>query len=156
VSRVVRHLLFLAIPLALLSAGGTIFVERAPRTSCKPVAPIDLEASLIGDPTAGFGVSAKATSRTGLEVDLEVILPEGVIHVAGERKKRGRQCDLRVDLRAGDRTRKEIAVVATITDGQGARLVRSVPLVLFDAPIPEKKGKPGRDRRGNPVQEFSP
>ena len=154
--RVLRRLLFLAVPLALLSAGGTIFVEREPRTSCKPTAPIDVEASITGDPTGSFGVSAKATSRTGIEVDLEVILPDGVTHVAGERKKRGRQCDLRVDLRAADRTRKEIAVVATITDGQGARLVRSVPLVLFDSPVPETKGRPGRDRRGNPVQVFSP
>lgn len=156
VGRTFRRVLFLALPLALLSAGGTIIVERTPRTSCKPVAPIDIEASIVGDPAAGFGVSAKAASRTGLDVDLEVILPEGVTHVAGERKSRGRQCDVRVDLRAADRTRKEISVVATITDGKGARLVRVVPLVLFDGPAPPSKGRPGRDRRGNPIQVFSP
>jgi hypothetical protein len=152
----VRRLLFLAIPFLLLTAGGTVFVERAQRTSCKPVAPIDVEASIVGDPSGEFGVSAKATSRTGIEVDLEVVLPHGVTHVAGERKKRGRQCDLQVGLRASDRTRKEIAVVATITDGQGARLVRTVPLVLFDAQVPAAQGRPGRDRRGNPIQVFSP
>jgi hypothetical protein len=155
VRRILRRVLFLAIPLAL-SAGGMVFVERPPRTSCKPDAPIDVEASIVGDPAGAFSVSAKASSRTGLEVDLEVILPPGVTHVAGERKKRGRQCDLQVDLRAADRTRREIAVVATITDGLGARLVRSVPLVLFDGPVPAVKGRPGRDRRGNPTQEFSP
>ena len=155
--RALRRLLLLAVPIALLSAGGTILVERAPRTSCKPVAPIDVDASIVGDPSGGFGVSAKATSRTGLEVDLEVIVPTGVTHVAGERKSRGRQCELRVDLHTADRTtRKEIAVVATITDGLGARLTRVVPLVLFDGPVPAPKGRPGRDRRGNPILEFSP
>jgi len=150
-----RRVLLVALPIALLSAGGSFLAERPPRASCKPVAPIDIEASIVGDPATGFGVSARATSRVAADVDLEVILPDGVTHLAGERRKRGRRCDVKIDLHAADRTRKEIAVVATITDGQ-ARLTKVVPLVIFDGPPEAPKGRPARDPRGTPILEFSP
>src|SRR5262245_51564870 len=105
------RVLCLAIPLALLTAGGGVLARRAPPTSCKPVAPIDIEASIVGDPATGFSVSARAVSRIEADAELEVILPEGVTSVAGERKSRGRKCEVRTDLRAADRTRKEIAVI---------------------------------------------
>jgi len=150
-----RLLLSLVALLALLSAGGSLLVERSPRASCKPTAPIDIEASIVGDPSGAFGVTARAASRHGAEVDLEIVLPDGVIHLTGERKMRGRRCETRVDLRATDQNRKEIVVRATITDGE-ARLTRVLPLVIFAGPPPASKGRPGRDGRGEPILEFSP
>ena len=152
---IVRRLPLALVLLALLAAGGSLAVERPAKTSCKPVAPIDLDASIVGDPLSPSGVSARAVSRTGAEVELEIVLPPGVAHVAGERKMRGRQCDLRVDLRATDRNRKEIVVRATITDGV-SRLTRVLPLVIFDGPPPPSKGRPARNSRGEQLLEFSP
>ncbi|MBI3857595.1 MAG: hypothetical protein HY293_18090 [Planctomycetes bacterium] len=126
-----------------------------PPTSCKPTAPIDLEASLVGDPSAPFGVVARARSRNGAEVDLEILLPEGLTHLAGSRKLRGRNCEARIDLQAKDRRRREIYVCATISEN-GARLVRVLPLVIFDAPLPVPKARATQDARGQPILEFSP
>jgi len=143
--------------LLLLTAGGSIFVGEppTPERSCKPVAPIDLDAAIVGDPSAPFGVTARASSRTGAEVDLEILLPDGVVHVAGEKRKRGRRCDVSLDLRAKDRSRSEILVRATIADGK-AKLTRVVPLVIFDEPPAPSKGRDARDSQGRPVLEFSP
>ena len=150
-----RRLLFVLGLFAVLAGGGSLLVERPTRTPCKPGAPIDLEASLIGDPTSPFGVSAKATSLTGDEVDLEILLPEGVIHLGGERKARGKKVETRIDLRSTDLKPKQIVVRASISDGTG-RMSRVVPLNLFKEPPPEPKGTLKRDNRGDLILEFSP
>lgn len=109
----------------------------------------------MGDPSNPFGVTARATSRTGDDVELEIVLPEGVIPLAGNPKSRGRRCEARVDLRANDRTRREILVRAVVTHGT-ARMVRVVPLVIFDGPRPSSKSKATVNSRGEPILEFSP
>src|SRR5205814_5683049 len=78
--------------------------------SYKPEAPIDLEARIVGDPSTPFAVEARAASRTSHEVELEVVLPEGVSRLAGERSARGKRCELRVDLHAPGLARREILV----------------------------------------------
>ena len=152
--RTLRLVSFAAL-LALLGAGSSLLMQRPTRTSCKPEAPIQLEASIVGDPISPFGVSAKATSLTGDEVDLEIVLPNGVIHLGGERKARGRRCETRVDLRAQDQNPRQILVRASISDGTG-RLVKIVPLKLFGGPAPKPKGTLKRDPRGELILEFTP
>ena len=143
-----------AVLLALLTAGGIPFaIPRSP-TSCKPTAPIDLEARIVGDPSLPFGISAKASSRTGADVELEIILPDGVTHLAGAKKHNGRRCEARVDVRAKDRKRCEILVRATTVEG-GATMTRVLPLVLFDGPVPAP-GTPKKNSRGEGILEFSP
>ena len=149
-----RHLALILL-LALLTAGGSFLVIPSKPSSCKPSAPIDLEARVIGDPSAPFGVSARATARNGTEVELEIVLPDGVTHTAGARMLKGRRCEARVDLQARDRSRREILVRATITEGS-AKLTRVLPLVIFDAPLPAPKAKELRDARGDAILEFSP
>lgn len=117
--------------------------------SCKPAAPIDLDARLIGD-----SVSATATSRLGGDVELEILLPEGVAHVAGPRKLQGRRCEARLEIRPQDRTRREILVRATTVHG-GAVMTKVVPLVLFDGPVPAP-GTPAKNSRGEALLEFPP
>jgi hypothetical protein len=146
--------LALLLLLGLLSAGGSLLIVPSKPPSCKPTAPIDLEAKIVGDPSAPFGLVARASSRTGVEVDLEIILPEGITPLAGTRKLKGKRCEARLDLHAKDRTRREILVSASFTEG-GARLTRVVSLVLFDQPLPSK-GTPATDSRGNALLEFSP
>jgi hypothetical protein len=143
----------LALLLALLSAGGA-FTLAPGKTSCKPSSGIDLTAEIVGDPASPFGVLARATARNGAEVELEIVLPDGVTPVAGDRKLRGKRCEARVDLRAAGRQRREIFVRASVSEG-GAILTRVIPLVLFDAP----KAPPGtkrRNSRGEAILELSP
>lgn len=151
----VRRILFVCVLVALLAGSGSFLSPGPTRTSCKPEAPIQLEASIIGDPISPFAVSAKATSLSGDEVDLEIVLPTGVIHLGGERKARGRRCETRVDLRAQDQNPRQILVRASISDGTG-RMVKIVPLKLFGGAPPEQKGKLKRDNRGELILEFSP
>jgi hypothetical protein len=122
--------------------------------SSKPEAPIDLEARIVGDPSAPFAVHARASSRTQHEVELELVLPEGITHLAGERRAHGRQCDLRVDLHAPDDARRGILVRATIREGD-AKLVKVVPLVLHDRPA-ASKGTPRKNAQGEAILEFGP
>src|SRR2546423_1436183 len=141
----------LGLLLALLIAGSTLLIDAQPSAcssaalgkSCKPSAPIDLTAEIVGDPAAPFGVVARATSRTGADVELEIVLPDGVTHLAGERKLKGRRCEARVDVRTKDLAPRAILVRATFTEG-GATMTRVVPLVLFDAPAPAR-GAPGKN-----------
>jgi hypothetical protein len=143
----------LGLLLALLTAGRGLSSPSRP-ASCKPSAPIDLDARLTGDPSSPSGVVARASSRTGGDVELEVVLPEGVDHVAGERKLKGRRCEARVDLRTADRTRREILVRATTTEG-GATLTRVVSLPLFDGKE-RARGTPRKNSRGEAILELSP
>jgi hypothetical protein len=122
--------------------------------SHKPEAPIDLEARIVGDPTRPFAVEARAASRTSHEVELEVVLPEGVTLLAGDRRARGKRCELRVDLHAPGPARRELFVRATIREGD-AKLTRVVPLVLHDAPSP-RKGSLKNNARGEAILEFGP
>jgi len=149
-----RRLLFVAALFACLAASGALLAPRPTRTSCKPSAPIELEASLIGDPISPFGVHAKATSLSGDEVELEIILPDGVIHLGGERKARGKNVETRVDLRAQDQNPRRIFVRASISDGTG-RVSRIIPLNIFGSP-PEQKGALKVDKRGDLILEGSP
>ncbi|HVE38528.1 MAG TPA: hypothetical protein VNM14_01485 [Planctomycetota bacterium] len=151
----------LALLLALLTAGSAFYLHGSPSPaapehprSCKPTAPIDLTAEIVGDPAAPFGIQARASSRSGREVELEIVLPDGVTHVAGERKIRGKRCEARVDLRAADRQRREIFVRASITEG-GAILTRVIPLVLFEAAKPPP-GTKRRNSRGEAILELTP
>jgi hypothetical protein len=145
--------LALALLPALLAAGGSLLIVPAP-PPCKPTAPIDLEARILGDPSAPFGVSARASSRSGAEVELEIVLPDEVTHLAGLKKLRGRRCEARIDAHVKDRRRCEILVRATVTEG-GATMTRVIPLVLFDAPVPSR-GTLKRNSRGEAILEFSP
>jgi hypothetical protein len=151
----VRGLLFVLALFGLLAGGGAFMVQRPTRTSCKPEAPIQLEASIIGDPISPFAVSAKATSLTGDEVELEIVLPNGVIHLGGERKARGKKVETRVDLRAQDQNPRQIFVRASISDGTG-RISKIVPLRLFGGNPPGPKGALKRDSRGDLILEGSP
>jgi hypothetical protein len=151
----IHRILFVGVLLALLAGSGALLVERPARTSCKPEAPIELTASIVGDPISPFGVSAKATSLSGEEVDLEIVLPAGVIHLGGERKARGKRVETRVDLRAQDQNPRQILIRASIDDGTG-RLVKIVPLNLFGGHAQKPKGTLKRDPRGELIQDFSP
>lgn len=136
----------------LIAAGGC--ARPADPPSCKPTPPIDLEAKIVGDPAAPFGIEARAASRTGHEVDLEVILPEGVQHLAGERRARGRTCALRLDARAAGGARREILVRATIREGT-AVLTRVVPLTV-GGPAAAPPGTLKTGSRGEAILEFRP
>lgn len=140
--------------LALLTAGGSLLVAPVRPSSCKPTAPIDLDARIVGDPGGPFAVAAKAVSRLGGDVELEIVLPEGMTHLAGERKHKGRRCEAKVDARVPDRRRREILVRATTVQG-GATLTKVVPLVIFDRPGPAP-GTPKLNARGEGILEFSP
>ena len=144
---VIRRLLLVA----LVAAHSPLPPPAPP--SCKPTAPIDLDVRLVGDPAAPFGITAKASSRSGLPVDLEIVLPDGVTAVAGQRKAQGRACETRLDAVAGDRSRREILVRASVRQ-DGAILTRVVPVVLFDAPAP--KAAAAKNARGEAILEFHP
>jgi len=144
---VIRRLLLAAIVVAHSP------LSPPPVPSCKPTAPIDLDVRLVGDPASPFGITAKASSRSGLPVELEIVLPDGVHAVAGQRKAQGRSCEARLDAVARDRSRREILVRATVRQ-DGAILTRVAPLVLFDAPAPKPAAK--RNSRGEAIQEFGP
>ncbi len=137
----------------LLSAGSAIYLD-SPSRCCKPSVPIDLTAELVGDPASPSGVRACAVSRTGADVELEIVLPDGVTHLAGERKLRGKRCEAQVDLKARDHQRREIFVRASFTEGS-ATLTRVIPLVLFDAPV-APRGAKRRNSRGEAILELSP
>jgi hypothetical protein len=143
-----RRLVFLALLVAHRSP------EPDPVPSCKPTAPIDLEARLEGDPTTSFSVSARASSRLGLPVELEVVLPEGVAHHAGARKVSGVSCETRLDASVPDRTRREIFVRATVSEGT-AKLTKVIPLVLFDKVRPAAATL-RKNSRGEALLEYSP
>lgn len=136
------------LPLLLLLASHS----PAPASrSCKPTAPIDLHASLTGDPAGAFGISATASSALG-PVDLEVVLPDGVAST-GRRRAFGPASELRLDAVARDRSRREIFVRASVRQGN-ATLTKVVPLVLFDAPA----ARPAvtKNSRGEAIREYSP
>jgi hypothetical protein len=143
----------LGLLLVLLTAGRGLSSPPRP-ASCKPSAPIDLDATLVGDPSAPSGVVAHASSRTEREVELEIVLPEGVTHVAGDRKLKGRRCDARVDLRAQGRTRGQVLVRASISEG-GAILTRVVALPLSEKPEPPR-GTIKKNARGEAILELTP
>jgi len=146
---VIRRILVLALILA-----HTPLVPPA-RTSCKPTAPIELEARIIGDPSSPFGIAAKASTRLGVPVDLEIILPDGVTAHAGQAKVSGKACETRLDATARDRSRREILVRASFTQG-GATMTRVLPLVLFDEPVRTPKIPLKTNSRGEAILEFSP
>ncbi len=145
----IRRLLILALALAHVPT------PAPSRTSCKPTAPIDLEAALEGDPVGTFGVTARASSRLDAPVDLEIILPHGVTLQGGRPRASGRACDAHVDASARDRSRREIFVRATVVQGS-ARLTKVVPLVLFDAPPAAPAPRRKTNSRGEAIAEFSP
>lgn len=149
-----RYLAWL-VPLALLAAGSSALAPRPQPAPCRFVAPIDLDARLIGDPAGPFAVVAKASARNGAEVDLEIILPDGVAALGGTGKAKARRSEARLDLLARDRSPREILVRATIGEGT-SRMTRVVPLVIFEGPLPASKGRPVRDARGEALLEFSP
>jgi len=138
--------------LTLLAAGASRRLPL-PQNSCKPTPPIDLDVRIVGDPSAPFTVVARATSPTGAEVDLEIVLPDGITLLSGPRKMRAKTCELRLDLRTRDRSRREILVRASFTREQ-ATMTRVVPLVLFDAPVPKRVVR--QNTRGEAILEFSP
>ncbi|RPH47186.1 MAG: hypothetical protein EHM91_06290 [Planctomycetota bacterium] len=147
--------LALGLLLALLTGGGTLLVgHRSPPDSCKPTAPIDLDARIVGDPSSPFAITAQAVSRAGGDVEIEIVLPDGVVHLGGEKKRKARKCDAWVDVRVNDRSRRVIHVRATVVL-DGATFTKVVPLTLFDGPVPTR-GTPGRNSRGEALLEFSP
>jgi hypothetical protein len=138
--------------LILLAAGASLPIVP-PRASCKPTPPIDLDARIVGDPSGVFEIIARASSPLGAEIDLEIVLPDGVACPSGKKRLQGKACDLRVTAQARDRSRREILVRATFTHAN-ATMTRVVPLVLFDAPpVPHPVR---RNSRGEAILEFSP
>jgi len=119
------------------------------------MAPIDLDARIVGDPASPFGITAKASSRLGVPVELEIVLPDGVTPVAGRRRGLGKSCELRLDAVARDRSRREILVRASITQGS-ATATRILPLVLFDGPPTKAEAPLKKNSRGEAILEFSP
>jgi len=150
---VIRLLLILALALAHVPAPAP--APEPPRSSCKPTAPIDLEATLEGDPAGTFGVTARASSRLGAPVDLEIVLPDGVTLQGGRPRVSGRTCDAHVDATARDRSRREIFVRATGVQGS-ARFTKVIPLVLFEAPSAAPAPRRKTNSRGEAIAEFSP
>jgi hypothetical protein len=153
--------LFLAggglVPVALWTAPAASPPDaQAPPSgvSEKPSPPIDLEARIEGDPLRPFGIVASASSRTGHEVELEVVLPPGVLHRAGDRLVRGMRCLLRADLETDGRGRREIFVRASIHEGSATQ-TRVLSLVLGDA-ASAPPGHPTRNARGEAILEFKP
>jgi hypothetical protein len=120
----------------------------------KPSPPIQLEARIVGDPLHPFGIVASASCRTGHEVELEVVLPPGVPHRAGDRLVRGKRCELRVDLEPAGRERREIFVRASIHEGSATQ-TRVLSLVLGDRPA-APPGQPRTNARGEAILEFQP
>lgn len=125
--------------LLLIALAGWSLAPRPPSPG-KPTPPIDLEARLAGD-----AVEARASSRTGHEVELEVLLPGGAA-----RRARGRRCELRVDAA----TPGEILVRATLRDG-AATITRVVSLGAKGGP-PAPKGALRANSRGEAILEFGP
>jgi len=138
--------------LILLAAGASLPIVPA-RTTCKPTPPIDLDARIVGDPAGAFEIVARASSPLGAEIDLEILLPDGVSSPSAKKRLKGKSCDLRVPAQARDRSRREILVRATFTQAN-ATMTRVVPLVLFDAPPPKHPVR--RNSRGEAILEFSP
>ncbi len=140
--------LTLAAILCVLPAGA------AARTPCKPSPPIDLVASLSGDPGGSFEVSARASTVLAADVELEVILPGGVTASSGSASSRARRPGLRLGARSPDGKRREVFVRATVRHG-GAVMTRVVGLVLNDAPVPSP-GVLTRNARGEAILEHRP
>ena len=134
------------------SSGRT---SASPHSSCKPTPPIDIDARIDGDPGSPFNVIAKASSRLGGPVDLEILLPEGITAHSGRNKVSGRACETRMELSARDRARREILVRASFTQGS-ATVSRVVPLVIFDRPLPAPKVPLRTNSRGERILEYSP
>ncbi|HLY11649.1 MAG TPA: hypothetical protein VKW04_20280, partial [Planctomycetota bacterium] len=143
-----RRVLFLALALAHTPA------EKPSPSSCKPFAPIDLDAAIVGDPGSPFGITARASSRLGVPLDLEIVLPDGVTAHGGQAKASGRVCETRLEASALDRSRREILVRASFTQGT-ATMVRVVSLVLFDRPAPAPKAPLKTNARGETILEYS-
>ena len=143
----------LALLLLTALAGWNLAPPPSP-PSCKPTPPIDLEARIVGDPSGPFGIEASASSKTGLEVEIEIVLPDGVTHLKGERRAAGRRCGLRVDAHSPGQARREILVRATLREGT-AKFTRVLPLLLNDAP-PAPQGTPKTNSRGEAILEFGP
>ncbi len=143
--------LLVALCLALALAAGWNLSPAPP--TCKPEAPIAIEARLVGDPGAPFGIVAEASSPLDAEIELEIVLPDGVTALAGERAGRGKRVGLRLDAQSIDRSRKEILVRATLREGS-ARLTRVVPLVIHDAPPRHAPGVLKTNSRGERILEF--
>jgi hypothetical protein len=140
-----------AVPaVALLALAGCFRNAPAPG---KPVAPIEVEARLEGDPSADFAVVARASTRIDADVDLEIHFPAGVTAGAGARRVAARSPELRVTARAEPGARREILVRATIQQG-GARLTRVVPIVIGEGP-PEAQGVLKTNSRGEKILEFA-
>ncbi len=138
--------LALAAYLALLPAPLPV------RPAGKPAPPLALEARIVGDPARPFGITARASSPVDAEIELEAVLPDGVLAPGGDRKRRGKAPELRLDCAARDGQRREILVRATLEAG-GARMTRVVPLVLHDRPVPSP-GVLKRNSKGEAILEF--
>lgn len=152
------------LPLAALASLLHSFIpadERDfPAPPKKPAAPFDLDLRTVGRPDPGvpFGLVVAATSRIAGEVTVEVSIPPGAEHLAGEarwsgRLRAGETRRLRLDLSVPDRDRREIFVtVQCAVDGK-TRLARCASLVLHDAPV-AAQGVPGRNARGEGILDF--
>ena len=139
--------------LLLASLLASSWSAPLPGPARKPVAPIDLEARLEGDPDAACRISASANGR-GRDVELEIVLPEGMAALAGERNGSGKRVELRVDARSLDRRRRVVFVRASLRDGD-AVLTRVEPIVIHDSPA-APRGVPRTGARGEPILEFAP
>jgi hypothetical protein len=126
--------------------------RRCGSVDAKPGPPLRLEAAIVGDPARPFGIAARASSPLDADIELEALLPDGVAALGGDRKRRARTPDLRLDCVARDGARREILVRATLEAG-GARMTRVASLVLHDAP----SSPPGilkKNSRGEAILEF--
>lgn len=130
-------------------------------SSCKPDAPIQVTARLIGDPHAGStcGVIVSFTALADGDVSIQVALPTGVGLVRGDTTwtsplRRGERRDLKLDVSIPDTLRREIVAYGTIAVG-GARCTTATSLVLNESgAAPASRGVEKRNSRGESILEF--
>jgi hypothetical protein len=149
-----------ALALILAVSAGCARPDPPPAASCKPTAAVDLSAQLVGNPRADArcGLLVHAAPRFDADLEIEIVLPEGVTRAAGDAKwsgpaKRGETHELRLDFSC-DGKRREIVVRATAT-APGVRQTSVSSIVLNeDGSSPPTKGVRKVNSRGEPIWEF--
>lgn len=130
-------------------------------SSCKPEAPFQLSARLIGDPQAGStcGLIVTVTALADGDVTVQVSLPTGVSRVRGDSSfagplRKGEARELKLDVSVTDTRRREIHVYGSLA-AQGFRCAGATTIVLNeDGSTPPSRGTQKRNARGESILEF--
>lgn len=132
----------------------------APST-CKPEAPFQLSARLIGEPRAGStcGLIVSFTALADGDAAVQVSLPDGVSLVRGDSTyagplRKGEVRELKLDVSVADTRRREIQVYGSLA-AQGFRFAGATTIVLNeDGSTPPSRGTQKRNARGESILEF--